>query len=170
MELVKELKKLLLIRRKLSPLFHKGFELTDIIHKFYEYPYYVLDPSLEGTPSGYAWFMQKLGPLMRAASLTEQELSQKLFTIEYFPYHSVKYGWRGGILPSQKYATYLLKEAIDRQATIIIMRGKSIWENAVPELINYTNIYTLNSSQNVTVSEKNLGLEGFIKIISKLKL
>ena len=141
---------------------------ANLLHQFFDYPYYVLDPTLEGTPSGYTWFMQNLGPLMRAGNLTPQELSKKLFTVEYFPYHSVKYGWKGGILPSQKYAIHLLKEAIGKQAIIVIMRGKKVWETAVPELIKYPNVYTLSSSQNVTVSEKNLGYDAFYKVIDIL--
>ena len=142
---------------------------ANLFHQFYDYPYYVLDPSLKGTPSGYVWFMQKLGPLMRATNLTAQELSKKLFTVEYFPYHSVKYGWRNGILPSQKYAIYLVKEAIMREAIIVIMRGKNIWTEAIPELIKYPKVYKLNSPQNVTMSEKNLGHEVFFKVIKQIK-
>lgn len=140
----------------------------NLTHQLHDYPYYVLDPSLEGTPSGYAWFMQKLGPLMQAANLTAQELSKKLFTVEYFPYHSVKYGWRGGVLPSQKYATHLVIEAISREAIIVIMRGKNIWMETISELKEYSKVYTLHSSQNVTISERNLGYDNFYKIVDTL--
>jgi len=142
---------------------------ANLFHQFYNYPYYVLDPSLEGTPSGYAWFMQKLNPLMRATNLTAQELSERLFTVEYFPYHSVKYGWCNGILPSQKYTINLVEEAIIRGAIIIIMRGKKIWLEAISELIKYPKVYTLNSQQNVTVSERNIGSEAFSEVINKIK-
>lgn len=142
---------------------------ANLIHQFHDYPYYVLDPSLEGTPSGYTWFMQKLGPLMRAANLTAQELSKKLFTVEYFPYHSVKYGWQSGVLPSQKYATHLVREAISREAIIVVMRGKNTWMEAIPELIKYPKVYTLNSHQNVIISKNNLGEESFNFIVEKLR-
>ena len=142
---------------------------ANLLHQFNDYPFYVLDPSLEGTPSGYAWFMQKLGPLMRAANLTTQELSKKLFTVEYFPYHSVKYGWKGGILPSQKYSVYLIMEAIRRETIIVIMRGKNIWTEAIPELTKYPKVYKLNSPQNVIISENNLGEEAFDLIVKKLR-
>ena len=141
---------------------------ANLLHEFYDYPYYVLDPELEGTPSGYAWFMQKLGPLLLATNLTSLELSKKLFTIEYFPYHSVRYGWRGGVLPSQKYAINLLEEAIARSAVIVVMRGRSIWVEAVPELNIYPHVYTLKSSQNVVVSDGNLGSEAFSEVVGRI--
>lgn len=141
---------------------------ANLLHEFYDYPFYVLDPSLEGTPSGYTWFMQKLGPLMKTINLTERELSKQLFTVEYFPYHSVKYGWRGGILPSQKYAAHLIKETIIQESVIVIMRGKNIWMEAIPELIKYSRVYVLNSPQNVILSEKNLGHIAFLDVISAI--
>lgn len=142
---------------------------ANLLHQFYEYPYYVLDPSLGGTPSGYAWFMQKLGPIMQAANLTAQELSKKIFTVEYFPYHSIKYGWQSGVLPSQKYAINLIEEAIIREAIVIIMRGKNIWMEAIPELIEYPKVYVLNSPQNVIISKNNLGEKHFNVIVEKLR-
>lgn len=143
---------------------------ANLLHQFGDYPYYVLDPSLQGTPSGYDWFMQKLGPLMRAANIIPQELSKKLFTVEYFPYHSVKYGWQGGLLPSQNYALYLLKEAMAAGAAVVIMRGRRVWAEALPELREYSKVYTLHSAQNVTLSERNLGSEAFANILEIIQM
>lgn len=106
---------------------------------------------------------------MQATGLNSLELSQQLFTIEYFSYHSVRYGWRNGVLPSQKYAIHLLEEAIARGAEIIVMRGKSIWMKAVPELKKYSHAYVLKSPQNVIISEGNLGQDAFSKVVRRIR-
>ena len=156
-----------------SPKSSQFREITraNLLHEFYDYPFYVLDPSLEGTSSGYKWFNQKFGPLMKISGMDNKDLSRKIFLVEYLPYRSKNIGnWKNDILPSQIYAIHLINEAIARQATIVIMRSKKLWFNAVPTLETYPDLHILHSPQNVTVSERNLGTEGFNKIISKLKL
>ena len=63
---------------------------ANLRHQFYDYPFYVLDQSLQGTPSGYEWFSQKFNPLMLATRMNAQDLSKKIFLVEYFPYRSKK--------------------------------------------------------------------------------
>jgi len=140
----------------------------NLLHKFYDYPFYVLDPSLAGTPSGYEWFNQRFSPLIKAAGMNTKELSKKIFLAEFFPYRSKKFKWVGSILPSQEYVVSLVEKAISRQAIIVIMRGEKLWFSAIPTLEKYYNRYTLHSPQNVTISEKNLGKEGFKVVIENL--
>ena len=147
---------------------YKEIARMNLIHKFADYPFYVLDPSLRGSPSGFDWFKQKFNPLIQSSRLSDKEISNKLFLIEYFPYRSQKYNWKNDLLPSQYYSFSLVKSAIDRKAIIVIMRGTNLWFNTVPELKNYENLYILHSCQNVTISENNLGYKGFWEIINKL--
>jgi hypothetical protein len=146
---------------------------ANMLHQFVDYPFYVLDPSLKGTPSGYEWFSQKFGPLLRAArtkGMNPVDVSKKIFLVEYFPYKSQQCAskWKGDILLSQKYAVSLVEKAINRQATVVIMRSEKPWLNAVPSLENYQNRYTLHNPQNVTISENNLGWKGFQSVIESL--
>lgn len=144
---------------------------ANLLHQFYEYPFYVLDQSLEGTPSGYGWFSQKFNPLMRIAGVNARDLSQKIFLVEYFPYRSQKCAqkWKNGILPSQKYAISLIEKAISRKAVIVIMRGESSWFGVAPTLEKYLNRYTLHNPQNVTISGGNLCAKGFWDIVEILR-
>lgn len=143
---------------------------ANLLHQFYDYPFYVLDPSLKGTPSGYEWFSQKFSPLLHAVNMSPMDISKKIFLVEYFPYKSQQCSpkWKKNILPSQKYAISLVEKAIARQAMIIIMRGERPWLNAVPLLKEYPNRYTLHNPQNVTISENNLGKEGFWNVVKKI--
>jgi hypothetical protein len=147
---------------------------ANMLHRFFDYPFYVLDPSLKGTPSGYEWFSQKFGPLLHAArvrGMNPMDVSKKIFLVEYFPYKSQRCApkWKGDTLPSQKYAISLVEKAIIRQATVVIMRSEKPWLNAAPSLRNYPNRYTLHSPQEVTISEKNLGWKGFQSVIESLE-
>lgn len=143
--------------------------MANLLHQFTDYPFYVLDPSLNGTPSGYCWFNQKFSPLMRAVGMSAKDLSKKIFLVEYFPYRSKKFKWNGGILPSQKYAISLVEKAIAHEAIIVIMRSEKFWINAIPILKNYQKSYKLHSPQNVTISENNLGAEEFGAVIKSLR-
>lgn len=142
---------------------------ANLLHQFYDYPFYVLDPSLNGTPSGYEWFSQKFRPLMYATGMNAKDLSQKIFLVEYFPYRSQKYKRNGSALSSQKYSIYLIEKAIAREAIIVIMRSKSFWLSVVPNLEKYLNCYTLHNPQNVTISENNLSTEEFEAVIKSLR-
>ncbi|MFW6450408.1 MAG: hypothetical protein ACOCZ6_05120, partial [Nanoarchaeota archaeon] len=91
-------------------------------------------------------------------------LSKIISCIEYFPYHSKNYKPQKNILYSQKYNFYLVRNAIKRNAIIILMRGKKEWLNAVPELKKYNNLFYTKSPQNVILSPNNLYGDSFYKI------
>ena len=63
-------------------------------------------------------------------------------------------------LYSQQYSFNLVRQAVQRKAMIVMMRSAKPWGQAVPELGDYTNLFALNSAQNVTISRKNCP-EGF---------
>jgi hypothetical protein len=151
-----------------SPLFAK-IARSNFSHAFFDYPFYPLDPKLQGTPSGYDWWTKKLNPLMRAAGLDNLQTSKRLFCVEYFPYHSTRYGYTGKTPPSQKYGSRLVESALSRGASVIIMRGKKAWLEAVPSLADHAKqVFTLHSSQNVIFSENNFGKENFSALVKKL--
>jgi hypothetical protein len=130
-------------------------------------PFYYFGSGLEQT-GGYIWWSKILKPLLKAG-VTESTLRNKIMAIEYFPYHSKRYK-NLPIVPSQHYAFDLVREAIKRQKTIVIMRSPKLWlaEEAVPELAGYPYM-TPNSWLNVVISPKNLGEANFNTILSKLK-
>lgn len=132
----------------------------------YSSPFYYFGGGLEQT-GGYIWWKRILKPLLQAG-VAEDALRQKIMLIEYFPYHSKTYKALP-LVPSQQFAFDLVRQAIEREKTIVIMRAEPLWlaDAAVPELAHYPYM-TLNSKLNITVSPKNIGEKNFSIILSKL--
>jgi hypothetical protein len=127
--------------------------------------FYYFAGGLEET-GGYKWWTSKLKPLIQAG-VSIETLKRNIMMVEYFPYHSVNYKHINKFTPSQIFSFEVVKEAVRREKTIIIMRSKKLWIEAVPELANYS-FMTLNSAQNVTISPKNLGTLNFKVLLSEL--
>ena len=83
--------------------------------------------------------------------------------IEYFPYTTEHFGCNFQI-PSPKYSFYLVEEAMKRNALIIQMRSKRVWQRVIPALSNYPRYFVLKNPQNPTISEKNCP-DGFPEIV-----
>jgi hypothetical protein len=124
------------------------------LHIKQEYPFYHLDPRLAGSP-GYDWWRGKRGKLNSLIDLYGAEkVANEVCVIEYFPYHSVKFG-HPPFVSSQAYSWHLVKEGLKRNAIIILMRSKDLWFSAVPELEGYQNYYEVNDPRNPTISVKD---------------
>ena len=131
----------------------------------YNSPFYYFTGGLE-TTGGYKWWSSKLKPLLQAG-ITEETLKEKMMMVEYFPYHSVNYKHINRYTPSQLFSFDIVREAIKLNKTIVIMRSRALWLEAVPELKEYSYM-TLSSAQNVTISPKNIGELNFKVILSEL--
>lgn len=137
---------------------------SNFLHQFDEYPFYPFNPALaEVLQAGYKWWKGRVGPLMRAANIEWEELSKKIFCVEYFPYHSVKYQWKGELLPSQRYSVYLVEMALKKNPVVIVMRGERIWREAVPLLSKIP--YATCNPQKPYISEGNIGATQFAEIV-----
>ena len=130
-----------------------------------QYPFIFLDPKTEGTP-GYKWWNERLKTLIEKVG--REKLAKSILCLEFFPYHSEKFGFSKTI-PSQEYNFHLLKNAIQNKALIISMRSKRYWETHVPELVGYKNFHELNSPQNVYITQNNCP-EGYPEILKRLGL
>ncbi|WP_395051491.1 hypothetical protein [Flavobacterium sp.] len=139
----------------------------------YNFPFFALEE--EYSKSSPYW-VTKLKPLTLIS--TNEKVAKNICNIQFFPYHTEKYrnihknlfmeeGF-DNYLPSQKYNFQLVKNAMARNAIIIITRSKKMWLKAIPELANYENSYSTNSYLNTIISEKNLPI-AFPKILEKLQ-
>jgi hypothetical protein len=124
---------------------------SNLNHSINKYPFYFLNPEFEKTPGGN-WWIKKLKEILKLVN--KEKLANNILVVEYFPYHSEKYK-KMPIIPSQKYSFYLVKEAIKRNAEIIIMRSEKQWLKAVPEL-EKVEYYTLKNKQAPYLSNNNL--------------
>lgn len=116
------------------------------------------------------YWQKKLNHLISATS--KEAVAKNISIAQFFPYHSKKYKSipkkiLSGYLESQKYNFYLVQKAIDRKATIIVLRGKKLWFEAIPSLKEYENICFTNSYLNTILSKNNL--TEFDKIVEKIK-
>lgn len=132
-------------------------------------PFFYLMDELSET-GGYKWWKKHLNSLLKEGILFEN-LQQKIMNIEYMPYHSVRYKHNNIILPSQEYSFNLVRQAIKMNKQIVIMRAKKYWLAAVPELNDYKNVAQLNSTQNVSISRKNMDNQpgAFDRLLKVLK-
>jgi len=153
---------------------YKKMARANFEHIFFDYQFYPLDSQLaDVSAAGHKWWSERcLGDLIRESGLSVKKFSEKIFCVEYFPYHSRQNGWKGGVLPSQQYVMTLVEAAISRGALIIVIwgnRNKSSWFEAVPSLTS-TNVISLHNPQCPKISRGNLDEGVFEKIIERLQI
>lgn len=138
--------------------------LANLNHQSLEYPFFLLDPSLSAP--GREWWERKLGALIRDTN--KETVANTVLCVEYFPYHSRRFGHHKLFLPSQEYSFHLVRQAMARNAIIVLMRSKKLWLSAVPELEEYSSLFSVRNVQNPTISPGNCP-ESYSSIIRALK-
>lgn len=131
-------------------------------HRDSEFPFYSLNPRFEN--GGRRWWEKKLKPLLRICG--REQVARSVLCIEFFPYHSRRFGNGRFRVPSQQYGFELTRLAIRRGAVIIVMRGKALWLGQIPELETHSPMFALKNPQNVVVSPRNCS--GFQEVVSRI--
>jgi hypothetical protein len=124
---------------------------ANLLHAHREWPLYLLDRSLPNSP-GQDWWRRKLSALVNAVG-SEQLVAANLFVAELHGYHSRRFH-HGLAIPSQQYTFSLVKEAIQRGAYFVVMRGLKQWRNRLPEL-STASLTQLRNPQNPVISPGN---------------
>lgn len=138
----------------------------NLLHETSEYPLYLVDPK-NSMSSGYVYWAPYLRELI--VDVGREKVAKQLFIVEYFPYASRAYGFgTRTVIPSQRYSFHLVREAIKRQAIIILMRKKKEWVEAIPELLTYPAFYILNNPQRVYITQGNCP-DGYPLAVRKLR-
>lgn len=150
------------VQHHLDPRFAQSSR-DSLLHRPMTYPFFLLDPTI--TAPGNRWWTRKLGALIRQFGV--DKVAQRVLCIEYFPYHSRRFGHPKLKLPSQRYSFWLARNAIERGATIVLMRSKRIWLDAVPELQSCNQIVQLSNPQSPYISPGNCR-DGFERICDAL--
>ncbi|MGI0013416.1 MAG: hypothetical protein ACREBU_08260 [Nitrososphaera sp.] len=132
-------------------------------HASGQYPFYLLNPSL--TAPGRTWWEKKLSRLIKAKG--REAVAQRLLCVEYFPYHSRRFAHAKLSVPSQDYSVRLVRNALDRDAVIVVLRGEKFWREAVPELATYKQLHRIKNAQNVIITPNNCP-EGYDSILAGL--
>jgi len=82
-------------------------------------------------------------------------VARRLMAVQYFPYHSKRFGHARLKIPSQKYGFSLVSAAVQRGALIVCVRGRWLWQEAVPELKTYPRFSELKNPRNASLSPGN---------------
>jgi hypothetical protein len=112
---------------------------ANLVHEASEYPFYFLNPEFSES-GGSEWWCKKLAPLIKATS--QKRVAKSVFCVEYLGYHSIKYQKiapkiAGGYLPTQLYAAQLVRQAMEEDKVVVLMRSRAQWFGLVPELALY---------------------------------
>ncbi len=129
-----------------------------------DYPLFLIHPDLHHAPC-FKWWTAKLRYLIDLFDL--QTVARNVLEVQLYPYHSKAFRRRKGRLPSQDFAAAVVRKAMEKNAVIIFMRSRRIWEEYVPELARYPNLLSLRNPRNPTFSEKNL--PGMTRVIRAME-
>ena len=125
----------------------------NLLHQPMDYPFFLLDPRIAYAP-GAKWWKARLGALIRLVGV--EAVAHKICCVEYFPYHSRKYGDLGHIIESQRYGFHLVEQAIERRALIVAMRSRRFWCEQVPRLSTYNQLHACSNWRRPYISSGNL--------------
>lgn len=117
---------------------------------------------------GDAWWMRAFAkPIARFG---RAPVAHRVCSVEYFPYPSLRFEHAHIRLPSQTYQFQLVREALARDALIVITRGLQLWLGAVPELAARLdrNVLLSRNPQRVSLSPGNLPDGGFERVLAVL--
>lgn len=129
-----------------------------------EYPHFDFDPELNET-EGAMWFHKRFRWLVDIFGV--QKVSQQLLTCELSPYHSLKWKIPKLMPPTQNFTYQIIREAMLRNATILLARTPKLWMENVPELATYPYLFRPKSI-NAAVSPNNYP-DNFEKILEALR-
>jgi hypothetical protein len=129
------------------------------------FPLFYLDPDLANVP-GARWWRQSLRRLIERFGA--EQVANQVVCLEFHAYHSGTYKPLPVTLPSQWFVFGKLREAIDRGATVVVMRGQAAWRRAVPELLSHQQAFTTRSVRASVVSPRNCP-DGWDQILVRIE-
>lgn len=113
------------------------------------------------------WLKPRIRKVVEDTSLAQ--VSHGIFLVNFHAYHSRSWYPIPYTFETQRYSFQLVKEAIGRNALIIMSRNMLGWFTAIPELYDHKSRVAFKSSRSVHISEKNLGAETYKELVMRLK-
>ncbi len=151
-----------------DPRHHKSAQFIELSRKNLRveqglYPFFLLNPTLDAP--GRNWWEKKLSRLISAKG--RETVAQKVLCVEYFPYHSRRFAHAKLQVPSQAFSMQLIRNAMAREAIIVLLRSEKLWLKAIPELATYRRVYRIKNPQNVVITRNNCP-DGYDSILAEL--
>jgi|SRR5271165_4569087 len=128
--------------------------------------FYALDAEWSDTEGG-RWWRRCLGGLDREGCHYSR-LAEQVLAIDFHGYFSQRATVLPVTLPSQFFGFELVQSAMDRKATIILVRAVRAWETAVRGLATYERRIEVRNPRSASISPANLG-DKFQLVMSVLK-
>ena len=126
-----------------------------------------LNPEFAET-SGGRWWRRCFRALIDKGH-TADSLARDVLAVEFHGYRSLNWQPIPYTLPSQHFGFELVRRAMQRQATIVLARGRRHWDVAIPELRNYDSRVELKNARSATISPKNCTRRGFALVRKALE-
>jgi hypothetical protein len=133
-------------------------------HELAPYSFLHLQPN-SVTPGG-VWWRRRARELIEKVGF--DAVANGIACVQHTPYHSLEYSARSPRLASQMYSFNLVRSSIQRGAEVVIMRSRTLWESAVPELRSYTRLHIAKNPRSPYLSRGNLGAS-FAALTARLK-
>lgn len=113
---------------------------------------------------GFDWWYKNWMPVIKQVGL--KAVQHHLMCVEFIPYHSSHFSSFdiNTCIPSQRFSVFLVREAMKKGKTIIIMKGKPRWFKEIPALKTYRRLICLNTTRKSIISPKNVGRTQFERI------
>ena len=116
------------------------------------------------------WLKPRVRELVERTSV--DRVTKGLFLVNFHAYHSKSWQPIPFTFPTQHYSFHLVREAVKREALIILSRNMLGWFTAIPGLFEYKanteNVIEFDSKRSVHISKGNLSAKAFKKILDRL--
>ncbi len=123
-------------------------------------PFFWLRDELAWT-AGANWWR----PRTAALRTLRKDLANHMLSVEFHGYHSRSWQALPVTLPSQLYSFHLVREAMRRDAVVVVVRAWREWQVAVPGLAQYERLVRTRSAQTSHVTPRNVESPDKWKII-----
>lgn len=123
-----------------------------------------------GIADGHTWWSRAVaGPIAQCGGANR--VARGICSIEFFPYPSLNFACAHLRLPSQAYQFRLVREALARDALIIVTRGWALWLGVIPELhaAKDRTVLLTKNPRRVAISQRNLPDGGYDRVLAALE-
>lgn len=137
---------------------------NNLLHKGIDFSKRLYSPEMPDLES--KWFKARTKRLVEDTSV--EAVSKNLFFVNFHAYHSKSWYPIPFTFETQRYSFWLVSNAIDRGAIILMSRNTIGWLTAIPSLATYKNRFEFSSSRSVHISSNNLTKRTYRNIIAQL--
>jgi hypothetical protein len=115
------------------------------------------------------WWRPRWRAVMERSGLAFEDMARKVLAVQTHGYFSQRWARLPVTLPSQWFGFDLVRQAVARDAVIVVTRGWKDWAVAVPELLTYDEAVRTNNPRSPYITPGNLPADGFGKVLDALR-